>query len=107
MSKIHPKAIVDPAADIGDGVVVGPYAIIEENTVIGDRTEIGAHTLIASGSRIGSDCRFFHGAAVGTIPQDLKFGGEESILTIGDRTTVREFASLNRGTADRGETTIG
>jgi len=107
MSEIHPTAIVDPAARLGDDVVVGPYAIVEKNTVIGDRTTIGSHVLVASGSRIGSDCRVFNGAVVGTIPQDLKFKGEDSILKVGNRTTIREFATLNRGTADIGATTIG
>lgn len=107
MNQIHPTAIVDPAARLGDDVVVRPYAIVEKNTVIGDRTTIGSHALVASGSRIGSDCRVFNGAVVGTIPQDLKFKGEDSILKVGNRTTIREFATLNRGTADLGATTIG
>jgi UDP-N-acetylglucosamine acyltransferase len=107
MRQIHPTAIVDPDAHLGDEVVVGPYAIVEKNTEIGDRTTIGSHALVASGSRIGSDCRIFHGAVVGTIPQDLKFENEETVLTVGERTTIREFATLNRGTADRGATTVG
>lgn len=107
MRQIHPTAIVDPGADLGDEVVVGPYAIVENNTKIGDRTTIGSHALVASGSRIGVDCHIFHGAVVGTIPQDLKFKNEETILTVGARTTIREFATLNRGTAEGGTTTVG
>lgn len=107
MAHIHQTAIVDPDASLGKNVVVGPYAIIEKNTVIGDGTAIASHALIASGSRIGADCRIAHGAVVGTVPQDLKFDGEETLLSIGDRTTIREFATLNRGTVDHGETTVG
>lgn len=107
MQNIHPTAIVHPEANLGDGVIVGPYAIVEKNTVVGARTRIGPHALVAEGARIGADCRIFHSAVVGTIPQDLKFYGEESVLAIGDHTTIREFATLNRGTAVSGATVIG
>lgn len=107
MAAIHKTAIVHPAAQLGEGVQVGPYSIIEANTEIGDRTEIHSHVLIASGARIGRECRMFNGAVVSTIPQDLKFRGEDSVLSIGDRTTIREYATLNRGTSDAGATRIG
>lgn len=105
--RIHPTALVDPEAQLGEGVTVGPYAIIEKNTVIGANTEIGPHALIANGARLGSACRVFMGAVVGTIPQDLKFHGEESVLEVGDRTTIREYVTLNRGTEESGVTRIG
>jgi len=104
---IDPLASVSPKAQLGDSVVVGPFAVIEDNVVIGHDTHIGSHALIANGSRIGKECRIHHGAVIGTIPQDLKFHGEETILEIGDHTTVREYATLNRGTSARGKTTIG
>ena len=104
---IHPTAIVDPGADIGDDVVIGPYAVIEGNVVIGQGSVIKAGAFIASGCRFGEEVIVFPSAVVGTIPQDLKFGGEETTLEIGDRTVIREFATLNRGTSARGKTVVG
>jgi len=101
------RAIVSPKAQLEPGVVVGPFAIIEENVVIGPGTVIGSHALIASGARIGKECRIHHGAVISSAPQDLKFRGEQTTLEIGNHTTVREYATLNRGTAERGKTTIG
>ncbi len=101
------RAVVDPGAQLEPGVVVGPFAVIEENTVIGAGTVIGSHALVASGARIGKDCRIHHGAVIGSPPQDLKFRGEQTTLEIGNHTTVREYATLNRGTSERGRTTIG
>lgn len=107
MSEIHPTALVDSSAQLGTGVVVGPYCIIEAEVIVGDGTIIGPHAHLASGTRIGRDCRIFTGATLGSIPQDLKFGQEESLLVIGDRTTIREYATLNRGTKESGKTVIG
>jgi len=104
---VHTTAIVSSHAELGNGVKVGPYAIVEDNVTIGDGTEIGSHALVASGARIGREVSIHHGAVVGTVPQDLKFGGEESLLYIGDNTTIREFATLNRGTEWRGFTKVG
>lgn len=104
---IHANAVVSAEAQIGAGVSVGPGSVIEGNVTIGDRCRIGANTHIASGARLGKGIRVFHGAVVGSEPQDLKFGGEESLLVIGDNTTIREYVTLNRGTVDRGETRIG
>lgn len=100
-------ARVSPKADLRDGVSVGPFSIVEDNVVIGEGTQIDSCVLIASGARIGKGCRVHHGSVVSTIPQDLKFAGEETSLEIGDGTIVREFATLNRGTKDRGKTIIG
>ncbi|MDZ7372859.1 MAG: acyl-ACP--UDP-N-acetylglucosamine O-acyltransferase [candidate division KSB1 bacterium] len=105
--RIHPTAIVHPSVELGEGVEVGPYAIIEEDVVIGDGTKVAAHALIARGSRVGRQCQIHFSAVVGTIPQDLKFEGEETTLEIGDRTVVREFCTLNRGTKQSGKTVIG
>ena len=104
---IDPHAIVSPKAQLGENVMVGPFSVIEDDVVIAAGTSISSHALIAGGTRIGKECRIHHGAVLGTNPQDLKFHGEISTLEIGDHTTVREFATLNRGTHARGKTTIG
>ncbi len=104
---IHPTAIVDPGAEIGDGVTIGPHVVIESNVVIGSGADIGAGAILASGVRLGENVKVFSYAVLGSVPQDLKFGGEETTLVIGDRTVVREFATLNRGTSARGKTTVG
>lgn len=104
---VHPTAIVADGATIGADVVVGPYAVIEDNVSIGDGADIGPHVQIAWGTRLGKRCRVFHGATVGTIPQDLKFAGEETLCRIGDDTIIRECVSINRGTTANGETVIG
>jgi UDP-N-acetylglucosamine acyltransferase len=107
MSEIHATAIVSPKAQLADDVSIGPHTIIEENVVIGAGTKIASNALIASGARIGNKVKVFHGAVLATVPQDLKFGGEESLLKVGDNTTIREYATLNRGTEASGQTVIG
>ena len=104
---IDRTARVSPKADLGDEVSVGPFSIVEDDVVIGAGTRIDSGVLIASGARIGRECRIHHGAVVSTIPQDLKFAGEKTTLEIGDKTVVREYATLNRGTKDRLKTSIG
>jgi len=105
--EIHPTAIVNPNAKIDDNVEIGPYTVIEEDVIIGEGTVIGSSALVAAGTRIGKKCRVFHGAVLGSIPQDLKFSGEKTTLEIGDHTTIREFATLNRGTVDNWKTVVG
>ncbi|MBN1292152.1 MAG: acyl-ACP--UDP-N-acetylglucosamine O-acyltransferase [Candidatus Latescibacteria bacterium] len=105
--KIHPTAIIDHGAEIGSDVQIGPYAVIEDNVVIGKGSVINAGAFIGYGCRIGQDVKIFPNTVIGTVPQDLKFGGEDTTLEIGDRTVIREFATLNRGTAARGKTVIG
>lgn len=107
MSDIHATAIVSSKAELADDVIVGPFTIIEDNVQIGAGSKIASSALIASGARLGEKVNVAHGAVIGTIPQDLKFEGEESTAVIGDGTTVREYATINRGTKDRGETTVG
>ena len=107
MTTIHPTAIVDAKAQLGKNVSVGPFAIIEADVEIGDGTTIASNALIADGARIGRNCRIHNGAVIATLPQDLKFGGEKTTFEIGDNTTVREFCTLNRGTVDRGKSSIG
>jgi UDP-N-acetylglucosamine acyltransferase len=105
--RVHETAIVDPSAELAEGVTVGPYSIIGPNVKIGPGTEIGPHVLIEKDTRIGSGCRIHKGAVLGTDPQDLKYRGEETQLIVGDRTVIREYATLNRGTAARGYTSVG
>lgn len=107
MINIHPTAIVNSEAEIGENVSVGPYTVIQGDVVIGDDCQIGSHVLIHSGTRVGKECRIFKGAVLGTDPQDLKYAGEQTTLEIGDETTVREFCTLNRGSSHRFKTVIG
>ena len=104
---VHSTAIVDPDAKIGDDVTIGPFSIIEAGVSIGDRTTVGNNVTISSGTRIGKDCKIFHSASIGAIPQDLKYNNEETFLYIGDRTVIREFVSINKGTSALGKTEIG
>ncbi len=105
--QVHPAAIVDPDAELADGVQVGPYAVIGPNVTVGEGTVIGPHALIEKDTRIGRDCFIANGAVLGTDPQDLKYEGEDTLLIVGDGTTIREFATLNRGTRSSGSTVVG
>jgi len=108
MKPIHPTALVDPRARLAAGVRVGPYTVIDGDVEIGEDTTIGAHCVITGHTRIGRENRIFHFCSIGEANQDKKYRGEPTRLSIGDRNTIREYCSLNRGTAqDRGETTVG
>lgn len=104
---IHPTALISPKAELGHNVQVGPFSVIEDNVVIGNDSVIGSSTLIAWGARLGKEVKVHHGAVVSTHPQDLKFKGEPSEFHVGDRTIVREFCTLNRGTSETGLTSVG
>ncbi|MBN1576488.1 MAG: acyl-ACP--UDP-N-acetylglucosamine O-acyltransferase [Chitinispirillaceae bacterium] len=106
-STIHPTAVIAPGARIGVDVKIGPYTVIEDDVIIGDCCDIGSHVVIGEGTRLGDECRVFKGAAVGLIPQDKKFAGEKTYAVIGKNTLIREFVTINRGSAARGETRIG
>jgi len=101
-STIHPTAVVDPDAKIGDGTVVGPYTVIEADVVIGGDCEVGPFCRFGSGTTVGDRNRFESHCSVGATPQDLKYAGEATRLEIGDDNFVREFVTLHRGTADGG-----
>jgi len=101
MSSIHADA------KLADGVEVGPFTTISEDVVIGENTWIGPNVTIMAGARIGANCRIFPGAVISAIPQDLKFDGESTTVEIGDRTTIRECVTINRGTKAFGKTVIG
>lgn len=102
---IHPTAIVDESAKIAAGVSVGPYSVIGSNVEIGEGTWIGPHVIINGSTRIGRENRIFQFNSIGDIPQDKKFEGEVSSLEIGDRNTIREYCTINRGTTHGGGVT--
>ncbi|MEO5695435.1 MAG: acyl-ACP--UDP-N-acetylglucosamine O-acyltransferase [Usitatibacter sp.] len=108
MSGIHATAVIDPRAQLGPGVSVGPYTVIDGDVEVGEGTTIGAHNVITGDTKIGRDNRIFHFCSIGEANQDKKYGGEPTRLEVGDRNTIREYCSLNRGTAqDAGVTRVG
>jgi UDP-N-acetylglucosamine acyltransferase len=106
-ARVHPSAIVDPKAELDDDVAIGPYSIVGPHVSIKSGTEIASHTVIESNTRIGSDCSIGVGSVLGGEPQDRKYANEHTWLEIGDRTLIRDYCTLNRGTAHRGRTTVG
>lgn len=102
---IHPSAVVEDGAVLGDGVRVGPLCYIGPEVVVGDGTTFGTHCSVTGPTRIGRENRFIGHCAVGGEPQDKKHHGERVELEIGDRNTFREFVTLNRGTASGGGVT--
>jgi UDP-N-acetylglucosamine acyltransferase len=104
--RIHPTAIVHSKAALGTGVSVGPYSVIGEHVTIGDGTAIGAHCVIDGRTTMGRDNQVFTGAVIGSIPQDLKYQGEETVLLIGDRNKIREYVTINPGTEGGGGKTV-
>ena len=95
---ISPHSVISEKAQIGKNVTISPFCTIFEDVQIGDDTWIGPNVSIYPGTRIGKGCKVFSGAALGAIPQDLKFDGEYTTLEIGDNVTIREYCTLNRGT---------
>jgi UDP-N-acetylglucosamine acyltransferase len=105
---IDPKAIIDERAQVADDVSVGPYTIIGPDVTIGSGTVIGPHVVINGPTRIGEQNRIYQFTSIGEDPQDKKYASEITRLEIGDRNTIREFATMHRGTLqDRGITSIG
>ncbi len=105
--QIHPSALVDPGTEINADVVVGPYTVIGPRVEIGSGTTIGPHVVIECNTAIGRGCSIGAGSVLGGEPQDRKFRNEETWLEIGDETRIREYSTLNRGTAARGRTSVG
>lgn len=104
-AKIHPTAIVDPKVRIGRGVSIGPYAVITGDVEIGDGTKVGPHVVIEGRTRIGSNCHIYQFSSIGAPPQDKKYKGEDTSLLIGNNNVIREFVTINRGTAHGGGVT--
>lgn len=105
-STVHPTALVDPHATLGEGVEIGPYTVIGPHVKVGSRTRIGAHCVLEGYTSVGDECQIFTGAVIGSIPQDLKYAGEKSELIIGDRNRIREYVTINPGTKGGGGKTV-
>lgn len=103
----QPLSYVHPQAKIANNVVIEPFVTIYKNVEIGEGSWIGPNVTIMEGARIGKNCKIFPGAVISAVPQDLKYGGEDTIVKIGDNVTIREFATINRGTKANYETVIG
>ena len=108
MALIHPSALVDPAARLGTDVAIGAFSIVGPDVVIGAGTVVGPHAVITGRTTLGERNRIHAFTSIGEIPQDRKYGGEPTATAIGDDNVIREYVSINAGTAqDRGVTTIG
>lgn len=105
MNNIHKTAIIEEGAILGDNITIGAFTIIEKDVKIGDGTVIDSHTLIAGKTTIGKNNHIFSHASIGTIPQDLKFNGEDVELIIGDNNKIREYTLFNPGTIGGGSIT--
>ena len=104
---IHSTAIIDPGAELGDGIVVGPYCVIGAGVKLGDGSRLHNHVTLAGPSEIGANNEFYPYASIGQRSQDLKYAGEPTFLKIGDGNTFREFCTVNRGTAPGSYTVVG
>lgn len=104
---ISPLASIHPEAIIGENVEIAPFVFIDKNVVIGDNNKIMSSATILYGSRIGNNNTIFPGAVIGAVPQDLKFRGEETTAEVGNNNTIREYVTINRGTAAKGKTVVG
>jgi UDP-N-acetylglucosamine acyltransferase len=105
---IHATAIIDPKAELDSSVSVGPYTVIGAGVRIGAGTSVGPHCVIEGPTTIGRDNKIFQFASLGAAPQDKKYAGEPTQLIVGDRNTIREFCTMNRGTVqDDGITALG
>ncbi len=103
----QPLAYIHPQAKIARNVVIEPFSTIDKNVEIGEGTWIGSNVTIMDGARIGKNCKVFPGAVISAIPQDLKYNGEDTLVIIGDNTTIRECVTINKGTIDKHRTQVG
>lgn len=105
MSDIHPTAIIEDGASIGDGVTIGAFSHIGANVKIGDGSWLGSHVVITGDTKIGAGCKLFPFSVLGQPPQDINYDGSPTSLLIGERTTIREHVTIHRGTPDGGGVT--
>lgn len=106
-ARIHSTAIISPEAELGADVEVGPFAIIGENCVVGDGCVISPRATLERNVTLGSNVKVGIGTVLGGLPQDLKFAGEETTVEIGEGTVIREYTTVNRGTAQSFKTSVG
>jgi UDP-N-acetylglucosamine acyltransferase len=103
---IHPTAVIDPKAQLAEGVEIGPYSVVETGVLIDEGTRIGPHVVIREGTQIGKRCQIFQFASIGEAPQAFAYRGEKTSLLIGDQNIIREFVTLHRGTVHGGGKTV-
>jgi len=103
----QPFSYIHPQAQIADNVVIEPFVTISKNVEIGEGTWVGPNVTIMEGAKIGKNCKIFPGAVISAVPQDLKFGGEDSTVEIGDNVVIREHVTINRGTKFSNKTVVG
>lgn len=106
-TRIHPSAVVDSRAELGEGVVVGPAAVVGPGVVVGAGTEIQAHAVLERDTRLGEGCLVGYGAVLGSAPQDVHYRNEPTSVEVGAHTRIREYATIHRGTAASGVTRVG
>ena len=104
---VHPTAIVDPTAQLGEGVEIGPWAMVGERVSIGDGCRIGPRARLECNVRLAENVRVGDGSILGGAPQDLKYRGEETWVEVGAGTIIREYTTINRGTSQSYKTTVG
>jgi len=107
MTSVHPTAIVAEGAELGADVELGPYCIVGPNVSIGDGTRVMSHVVLDGFTKLGSGCTVFPFACIGTQTQDLKYKGGKTFVEIGDRTTLREYVTVNSGTNEGEVTSVG
>ena len=103
---IHPTALVDPKAEIGENVDIGPYSVVEKGVSIDEGTKIGPHVVIREGTQIGKRCQIYQFSSIGEAPQATAYRGEPTLLQVGDHNIMREFVTLHRGTVKGGGKTV-
>jgi UDP-N-acetylglucosamine acyltransferase len=107
MTEVHPTAIVEDGAQLGEGVKIGPFSLVGASVRVGDRSSIDSHVVLKKNTNIGTDCVIGVGSVIGGDAQDLKYQGEDSWVEIGNGTAIREYVTVNRGTAASGTTLVG
>jgi len=103
---IHPTALVDPKAEIGENVDIGPYSVIEKGVSLGEGTKIGPHVVVREGTQIGKRCQIYQFSSIGEAPQAIAYRGEPTLLQVGDHNIIREYVTLHRGSVKGGGKTV-